>query len=182
MYHVHPSPLTYADAYIHFSHSICGASIARAYTISHISPSDFSCEYQHCLFLWWGSLFHSIHKIDTWSDESTPSTVWSSVEISLGIICACLPTIQPILHLLSRKVRDATSSGSRQTEGRNRDREYGRLDEELATLTPAHANSKRASERDGVRCGTQETEVRREVPITAPDINENTLPGWGIAI
>ena len=34
----------------HCSHSICGASIARAYTVSHVSPSDFSCEHQRCLW------------------------------------------------------------------------------------------------------------------------------------
>lgn len=107
-----------------------------------------------------------------------PSTVWSSVEISLGIICACLPTIQPVLHLLSRKVREGTSSGSRQTEGRDRERIYGRLDEELATIPPAFTNSKRASE----QYGTQEIENREDVPTSTPHVNDSTPSLWGIAV
>lgn len=148
-------------------------------------------------FLRCRSLFHSIHDTDECSDESTASTIWSSVEISLGIICACLPTIQPVLYLFSRKVRRATAqqrtrressgvwyseSGSRQTEGRNRDGIYGRLDEELATLPPACAKSKWASERYGLRYGTQEIEDRENVPPPTLGVNEDTPSDWGIAI
>ena len=131
-----------------------------------------------------GSLFHSIHSIDKWLDESSPSIIWSSVEVSLGIICACLPTIQPVLILFRRKVRDVTprrrsrsgSSGlwfsesgtraSRQTEGRNQDGTYGRLDEELATLPLAYSNSDPTLERYRVRDGAKEVGDRKDVPPT----------------
>ncbi|CAF9916856.1 MAG: hypothetical protein ALECFALPRED_010886 [Alectoria fallacina] len=114
---------------------ICGASIARAYTVANVSLSDFSY-------------------------DATPSIIWSSIEISVGIICACLPTIQPVLQLFSRKVRDATpqhrprressglwysesvTRGSHQKNKRNREGTYGTLDEELATLRPTYCNSK----------------------------------------
>lgn len=58
--------LRYAYAYVHSSHSICGASIARAYTVSHVSTLDFSCEYRlSSQLLRFGFLFHSDNKTDT---------------------------------------------------------------------------------------------------------------------
>lgn len=104
---------------------------------------------------------------ETCSDGVTPSIIWSSVEVSVGIICACLPTIQPVLRFVSTKVRDATSQrrtrrensglwysnsiarGSRK-EKRGQGGTYEASDEELATLHPVHSNTKSASEKFGV--------------------------------
>lgn len=87
--------------------------------------------------------------------------IWSSVELSVGIICACLPTIQPVLHAFSRKFRVATARGHRRRESHglwyansaamvgNQENQpegegpYGFLDEELATLRPTHGNGVR---------------------------------------
>lgn len=88
-----------------------------------------------------------------------PLQPWSSVEISVGIICACLPTMQPVLRLFSGKVHNATlqqrkresgglwysESAVRETHhGNKHDREvqYETLEVELATLRSAYINSK----------------------------------------
>ena len=70
------------------------------------------------------------------------------------------------------------TQGSRQTDQRDRDGPYGRLDEELATLPSAYSNSKWDSERYGMRHGTEEIEGRKDVAATTILVNDNTPSGW----
>ncbi|CAF9927030.1 hypothetical protein IMSHALPRED_007103 [Imshaugia aleurites] len=141
---------------------LCGASIGRAYTIANVSLSDFSY-------------------------DTAPSAVWSSVEISFGIICACLPTIPPVFQFCSRRVRNATSqrrttlesnavwySESTATRGRQNERRY--LDEELTTLRPAYSNSKGPSERSGIRYGAEAIDDNEGVPVAMRRSNQPS--GW----
>lgn len=46
------------------------------------------------------------------SGSSVAPINWSSVEISVGIISACLPTLQPVLGVLGRKFLETASSWS----------------------------------------------------------------------
>ena len=52
--------------------SVCIASIIRVVYIAHVSLIDQS-----------------------WSD--TGAAIWSIVELSLAIVCACLPTLRPLI-------------------------------------------------------------------------------------
>ena len=106
------------------------------------------------------------------TDNAIPSMIWSSVEISVGIACACLPAIVPVLQLFGRKLRIAASQRAPKRESRglwyarsraggsnrenksDRDGIFGMWDEELATLRPAYDSSMRASEGLGMRYGT----------------------------
>ena len=36
-------------------------------------------------------------------------TFWSMVEVSIGVTCACLPTLPPVLALLGRKLSDTAA-------------------------------------------------------------------------
>ena len=110
--------------------------------------------------------------------------VWSSVEISVGVICACLPAIVPVLQLISRKLRDVASQKSTKRQSRglwyaqsvarggNRENKpdengmYGPWDEELATLRPVYGNSIWASERRGIGYGVGPVDDSRSVPVT----------------
>lgn len=120
---------------------------------------------------------------DIRSDGATPSIIWASVEISVGIICACLPTIQPFNQLLLRKIRDATSqrrtrressgvwytgSTARRSYPNNRrgeDGTYGMWDEELTALHPAYINSELVSAGHGMRYGTEAIDAPKGVPV-----------------
>ncbi|CAD6589656.1 MAG: hypothetical protein ASARMPREDX12_003920 [Alectoria sarmentosa] len=53
---------------------ICGAAIVRVWAIINIDQTDVTWSYVRPL-------------------------IWSSVEISIGITCACLPTLQPLIQL-----------------------------------------------------------------------------------
>ena len=46
------------------------------------------------------------------SGSSVTPINWSSVEISVGIISACLPTLQPVLRVLGRKFLETASPWS----------------------------------------------------------------------
>lgn len=188
-YHVHLLSLRYAYAHIHCSLSLCGASIGRAYTIANVSLSDFSCTYSELSvdFSAVRGSFSYSPLADTSSDDTAPSAVWSSVEISFGIICACLPTIPPVFQFCSRRVRNATSqrrttlesnavwySESTATRGRQNERRY--LDEELTTLRPAYSNSKGPSERSGIRYGAEAIDDNEGVPVAMRRSNQPS--GW----
>lgn len=67
-----------------------GASIARTYFVFNVDLSDI-----------------------TWSSV-TPIN-WSSVETSVGIISACLPTLLPVFGVLDRKVQKTTTFWRRLT-------------------------------------------------------------------
>lgn len=55
-------------------HSTCAAAIVRVWAILNIDQTDVTWSYVRPL-------------------------IWSSVEISIGITCACLPTLQPLIQL-----------------------------------------------------------------------------------
>ena len=110
--------------------------------------------------------------------------IWSSVEISVGIACACLPAIVPILQLFGRKLRVAAlqrppkresnglwyahsiAGGSDREKKPNGDGTYGPWDEELATLRPAYDNSMWAAEGHGMHYGTESSHGGSGVPVT----------------
>ncbi|KAL9126839.1 MAG: hypothetical protein Q9175_007847 [Cornicularia normoerica] len=151
---------------------ICGASIARAYTVANVGLSDFPY-------------------------DASPSIIWSSVEISVGIICACLPTVQPVLQIIRRMVRNVTpqprtrressslwcsasvARENHQKNNRDQDGIDGTSDEELATLRPAYNNSKWVSERIGTRYGTEGNDDNKGMPVTT--IRSNSSSNWWIA-
>lgn len=119
--------------------------------------------------------------------------VWSSFEICVGIACACLPAIVPVLQLFSRKLRVAASQrlpkresrglwyaqsirGRNQEKKPNRDGVYGTSDEELATLRPTYDNGMGASEGLGMHFGTGSSNGSSGVPVTT--IRPNKLSSW----
>ena len=101
-----------------------------------------------------------------------PPMIWSSVEISVGIACACLPAMVPILQIFGRKLRVAASQrtpkrvsrglwyvqkiagGSNREKKPDGDGIYETSDEELATLRPTYDNRMWAAEGHGMRNGT----------------------------
>lgn len=116
-------------------------------------------------------------------DDATPPMIWSSVEISVGIGCACLPAMVPVLQLFSSKLRVAASqrpprresgglwyaqsiAGARNQENKpDRDGIYGTWDEELATLRPAYDNGRWSSNGFGMRYGTGSSNGSSGAPI-----------------
>ena len=128
------------------------------------------------------------------TDDAIPPMIWSSVEISVGIACACLPAIVPVLQLFGRKLRVAASQRPPKRESRglwyaqstargsNRENKpdgdvtYGTWDEELATLQPAHDNNMWASEGLGMRYGTGSSHGSSGVPVTT--IRSNKSSSW----
>ncbi|KAL9134550.1 MAG: hypothetical protein Q9175_004263 [Cornicularia normoerica] len=66
---------------------ICGASIARAYTVANVDTADI-----------------------TWS--TVDPIIWSNVEISVGIICACLPILRPLVQAVGRKLFGKSSTAT----------------------------------------------------------------------
>ena len=125
-------------------------------------------------------------------DDAIPPMIWSSVEISIGIACACLPAIVPILQLFGRKLRVAASQRPLKCESRglwyaqsivggsNRENKpdgdgiNGTWDEELATLRPACDHSMWASERFGMRYGTGSSNGSSGVPVTTIRSNKSS--------
>lgn len=59
--------------------SVCGASIIRAYAVATVSFTDRTYAYASTL-------------------------IWSAVEVNVGITCACLPVLQPVVQKLFGKV------------------------------------------------------------------------------
>ncbi|CAD6582286.1 MAG: hypothetical protein ASARMPRED_000919 [Alectoria sarmentosa] len=57
---------------------VCGASIIRAYTVATVSFTDRTYAYASTL-------------------------IWSAVEVNVGITCACLPVLQPVVQKLFGK-------------------------------------------------------------------------------
>ena len=127
-------------------------------------------------------------------DDAILPMIWSSVEVCVGIACACLPTIVPVFQLFGRKLRVTASQRPPKRESRglwyaqsipgasNRENKpdgdgiYGTGDEELATLRPAYDNSTWASEGLGMCCGTGLSNGSSGVPITA--IRSNNSTSW----
>lgn len=58
---------------------VCGASIIRAYAVATVSFTDRTYAYASTL-------------------------IWSAVEVNVGITCACLPVLQPVVQSLFGKV------------------------------------------------------------------------------
>ena len=129
-------------------------------------------------------------------DDAIPSMIWSSVEICVGIACACLPAIVPILQLFGRKLRVAASQRPPERESRRlwyaqsigeeskREKKpagdgiYGTWDEELATLRPTYDNSMWASEGLGIHYGTGSSNGSSGVPVAI--IRSNKLSSWQV--
>lgn len=42
------------------------------------------------------SMFHCRHSSHTLTDAYSPGILWTTVEINVGIICACLPLLRPV--------------------------------------------------------------------------------------
>ena len=43
--------------------------------------------------------------------DYTGPVIWSSIEVSVGVICACLPTLRPVAQHLPNSIRTWRSSG-----------------------------------------------------------------------
>ncbi|CAF9938197.1 hypothetical protein IMSHALPRED_000713 [Imshaugia aleurites] len=66
---------------------VCAASIVRAHAVATVSFTDRTYAYASTL-------------------------IWSAVEVNVGITCACLPVLQPVLHTLFGKVLGSDHSDS----------------------------------------------------------------------
>ena len=128
------------------------------------------------------------------TDDAAPSMMWSIVELSAGIVCACLPAIPPVLQSLSKKLRVAASQRSRiresrglwyaepvarGTNGENKpddDGMYKTWDEELTTLHPAYDNTMCASERPAMCSGAGSVDDSKSIPMTT--IHSNKSSNW----
>ena len=133
---------------------------------------------------------------DNNKDNATPSMIWSLVEISAGIACACLPAIPPVLQFFGRKLRVAASHPQRpiRRESRglwyagpiargssreNRFEEDGMqetLDEDFEALPSAYGNSMCASERLCMHYGTGSVDDSKSIPMTT--IRSNKSSKW----
>ncbi|OQD83359.1 hypothetical protein PENANT_c017G11431 [Penicillium antarcticum] len=85
---------------------------------------------------------------------SVDPSIWSSVEQSLGIICACLPTLRPLIRSLSRSSGPSTTSASSSSSDSQKrwsapvDEEGGIMDTTLSSVPPAHIRLASAQELD----------------------------------
>ncbi|KAI4161212.1 MAG: hypothetical protein LQ342_005108 [Letrouitia transgressa] len=85
----------------------------------------------------------------SWTDSGT----WTSIEPSVGVICACLPTLRPMLRLFSSKLDDSiplTGSTSRGTLQRSK---TGRME---------------TGRTDTQRTESEEDEERTKLPLQYP--------------
>lgn len=74
--------------------SVCAASIIRAYAVATVSFTDRTYAYASTL-------------------------IWSAVEVNVGITCACLPVLQPVVQKLFGKILGSTH-GSKYVGDSNR--------------------------------------------------------------
>lgn len=137
------------------------AATTRALTIQNneerrtqsLSSQDFSCRTCPFLFFWFENDF--VQYINPWCVGYGAFTLmWSSVEVNIGIICACVPSLKPLAaRLLPRLIR---GSGDTVTASANEIRYYdarsgspppSRL--EPPPATPALAPNRRGSRLSG---------------------------------
>ena len=57
---------------------------------------------------------------------------WSMVEVSVGLICACLPTLPPVLRVLSHKLSETAASWSKHIN-KDKDKDNDLPDKESST-------------------------------------------------
>ncbi len=89
----------------------CGASIARVYSVAYLDRLDITCK----------SLFPAPHHLSDlqalWLTEKLLGSyvdplVWTAVEYGVGITCACLPTLQPLIQRISKKILGSAKQAS----------------------------------------------------------------------
>lgn len=54
---------------------------------------------------------------DIISEDFVPVGVWSTVEVSVGIMCACMPAIRSLFAVLAPKIFGSTNKGTYPTHG-----------------------------------------------------------------
>jgi len=116
------------------------------------------------------ALHKGVHTTDPFWDNA-PAAYWSVVELNCGILCACLPTLRPLIqkavpHLLSThghhdRTEDASNKistlDSQRTRGDLEDGIYVRKDIEMHSTTEL---SKNAGYRPSFEGGaSQKTEI-----------------------
>ncbi|KAL9608354.1 MAG: hypothetical protein Q9167_006810 [Letrouitia subvulpina] len=106
---------------------VVAASLIRIFKLLPTSTqTDLFCKF---FFLALQTTASSNFCVGSWTDSGT----WTSIEPSVGVICACLPTLRPMLRLFSPKLDDSiplTASTSRGTLQRSKTgrMETGRTD------------------------------------------------------
>ena len=96
--------------------SVCIVSIIRVIELSGLqTSSDESCEYPSANERVETVCEHRTNAI--FLDVYSTTIIWSTVEVGVGIFCACLPVMRPILHALTQYVpkMEAKSSGASST-------------------------------------------------------------------
>ena len=69
---------------------MCVTSICRLVSLKKIADSsDPTCKSP---FLW-----SDIQPLTEWVDDNVGAASWSAIECNVGIICACLPTLRPLV-------------------------------------------------------------------------------------
>jgi len=61
---------------------------------------------------------HSLYVIGRSTDvtwDNVGAATWSAVELNVGIVCACLPTMRPLINAISPKLLDSTRRGTAAT-------------------------------------------------------------------
>ena len=81
-----------------YESSVCVATIVRIICIFEMDLADFTCKYHV-------SRLETIHRklrsdaLDGFYD----TTIWTTIEISVAIVSACLPTLRPLFQYFSPK-------------------------------------------------------------------------------
>ena len=156
-------------------------SVIRAYTVANINDDDLSCENTR------GTRW-KCYANGKDIDEYASTLLWSSVEVNVGIICACMPVLRPVLKkifeagkswgrnfilrmYLSRKKEERPVEGA---AGRFRGESFRRLDEDIVSTC-----TKPAFHYTWVRGGHEPTgwgefeEDNRVLPVNAIYVQQN---------
>ena len=98
----------------------------------------------------------------TW--DNVPTSYWTVVELNCGIICACLPTLRPLLRkFLAGPDRDSSPKGSFATIGEQSLRKKPRGLYSLATVTEVEeGRAAESEEKSRVRTAAWGTRGRDE--------------------
>lgn len=107
-------------------HSVCAVSVTRVIATFAIAeeyvkhPNDVICEYTYPS----SRVTHTHHN---WppppnrhpTDYTAPVFFWTNIELSLAIVCACLPTLRPIwAHFFPKPAATGTSDYEYGSSGR----------------------------------------------------------------
>lgn len=109
-------------------HSVCAVSVTRVIATFAIAeeyvkhPNDVICKYhiwaasQPCTG---SSIYISATPNPQPTDYTAPVFFWTNIELSLAIVCACLPTLRPIwAHFFPKPVATGTSDYEYGSSGR----------------------------------------------------------------